>query len=435
MEKLIEQIVRNNDLQLREDEVESKVKEYVKNIKDKRYDFSNCNKEIYTQGKKKRVIYSFDDNSVEAVLCKYLKRRLDYIFRIKYPSRNKIINSLFGTLPVIKDLNDFVIIRADFKSFFDNVISKYVYTNYIEESSLSRADKQLFENYVNTFKFCYAGLCLSNVMTEIICSDFDKNLRAKLDEYGVVYCERYVDDILIVLNSYISQTDIENLINDSIKEIFGICPVEINLHKYKYICKRRISDSQDFDFLGYNFILKYDIESNKISFLFGITEKKRKKYYNRFKQAFYEYSINHDIELFRQRTKIFSTRVVITKALGNNSFQWVAKGVVANYNELRYHLDCLDSETEKFLRNTYFNLIRELGLPMPYFIKDSLNGESAYNLYSCLKRNRSTIYDNKIGTKMNDLVAKVKKIKPSYYCGTKTYFQIVSEYLEMLKME
>lgn len=435
MEKIIGQIVRNSDFQLGEDEIKEKVKHYVDDIKEKRYDFSSSSKEIYSQGKKKRVIYSFNSDSTESVICKYLKKRLDYTFHIKYPSRNKIINSLFSILPVIKDLNDFVIIRADFKSFFDSIIAKYIYVQYLEQSALSRKDKRLFEEYVENFKYCYAGLCLSNVMTEIVCRDFDKNLRAKLEKYGVVYCERYVDDILIILNSYISDEDVKKLIYESISEIFGNCPVRLNERKYRYICKRGISSSQEFDFLGYNFTMNYNTVTKKLSFLFGITEKKRQKYYNRFKKVFCEYAKDHNLELFRQRIKVLSTRVVITKELGRESFQWVTKGVIANYNELRNYLDYLDSNTEQFLKNVYLNLITETEIAMPGFFADSLTGESVYNLFSTLKRNRSTIYDNRIGIKLNDLVSVIKKINPSYYCGTKNYLQIVYEYLELLKIE
>lgn len=39
--------------------------------------------------------------------------------------------------------------------------------------------------HVGNFKYCYAGLCLSNVMAEIVCKDFDMVLKARLSEYGV----------------------------------------------------------------------------------------------------------------------------------------------------------------------------------------------------------------------------------------------------------
>ncbi len=38
-------------------------------------------------------------------------------------------------------MNDFVIVKADFKSFFDNVKSKYVYEKYILPSIIKSEDK------------------------------------------------------------------------------------------------------------------------------------------------------------------------------------------------------------------------------------------------------------------------------------------------------
>lgn len=102
-------------------------------------------------------------------------------------------------------MNDFVIIRADFKSFFDSVLSRFVYEKYVLPSLLPRGDKDILEKYIDEYKYCYAGLCLSNGMTEIVCRDFDKKLKARLTSYGVFFYERYVDDMLIMLNSYVSQ--------------------------------------------------------------------------------------------------------------------------------------------------------------------------------------------------------------------------------------
>ena len=91
-----------------------------------------------------------------------------------------------------------------------------------------RGDKDILEKYIDEFKYCYAGLCLSNGMTEIVCRDFDKRLKAKLTVYGVFFYERYVDDMLIMLNNYISQDEIIDIINKTINETFDICPVKLS---------------------------------------------------------------------------------------------------------------------------------------------------------------------------------------------------------------
>lgn len=144
--KKIYGIVRRLDYTLSDDDVALISEDYTEKIKKGEYDFSLYNSSLFTQGKKKRQIYSFDRLSLENVICHYLKREIDRIFGIKYASRGKIINLLFNTIPVIKNLNDFVIIRADFKSFFDSVLTQHVYERYIKNSLMERRDRQSYQS-------------------------------------------------------------------------------------------------------------------------------------------------------------------------------------------------------------------------------------------------------------------------------------------------
>lgn len=139
-------VIRKIDYTLTEDEIDDWCEECRYAIQTETYDFSSFSREVYSQSGKKRVIYSFPKLSVENMLSHYLKQQLDRAFHIKYASRRKIINLLFNTLVATKNMNDFVIVRADFKSFFDSVKSEYVYEKYILPSIIKREDKQLLEN-------------------------------------------------------------------------------------------------------------------------------------------------------------------------------------------------------------------------------------------------------------------------------------------------
>lgn len=423
--------VRKLDYTLSDDVIKIKSQDYSDKIAQNEYDFSKYLCQIYTQGEKKRKIYSFDRMSVENVVCHYLKKEMDNIFNIKYASRAKIINLLMNTLPVIKNLNDFVIIRADFKSFFETIYTKYVYEQYIQKSLMSRKDKEILKKYTEHFKYCYAGLCLSNGMAEIVCRDFDKHLFASLEKYGIFYYERYVDDIIIMLNSFISKDTFLNISKSVIKEVFGECPVKLNENKFSYITQRYLNTSQKFDFLGYEFEIKYT--NNVYKFTFGITDKKRQKYKNIIEKAFIAYKNDNDIELFRQRLKIYSARIVIARSLGNNNFEWLTKGITANYNELRFHINDLDGKTKDFLENTYINLLNKHNIQCPYFLKNKNLEESIYNMYSALKRNRSIVFEKRIGVARKDIIKWIKKIEPNYSDINKNYYQVVIEYLELLK--
>lgn len=432
----IKKTIRKNNLSLSEEDVTELAIQYLTDIEEGKFNFSLVKRQTLTQGKKKRVIYTFPNNSLENVLCGYLKEVLDKYFKVKYSNRNKIINTLFNTLPVIKDLNDFVIVRYDFKSFFDCVSTQYIFDNYIKNSSIPRKIKNIFLKFVGNFKYCYAGLNTSNAMTEIACRDLDKVLRAKLESYGVVYCQRYVDDALVILNSYIAKDDFLNILNNTIKEVFLNCNIKVNPKKFDYIAKRHIKPIQVFDFLGYNFTIEFKKGIKKpFKFRFGITEKKQKKYTAKIRQTFLDYLNNKDIELLRHRIKAFSTRVVYSFPLNGESYDWITKGIISNYNELRYHLDDLDDITEDFLKNVYYKVMDELSITTePYFFNKN-DKESIYNLYSTMKRNRSMILDEKIGLKINQLVGEIKKIDPTYNGNKKAYYQITKDYLNLLKIQ
>ena len=433
-------VIRKIDYTLTEDEIDDWCEECRYAIQTETYDFSSFSREVYSQSGKKRVIYSFPKLSVENMLSHYLKQQLDRAFHIKYASRRKIINLLFNTLVATKNMNDFVIVRADFKSFFDSVKSEYVYEKYILPSIIKREDKQLLEKYVENFKYCYAGLCLSNGMTEIVCKDFDIVLKARLSEYGVFFYERYVDDMLIMFNNYISENRIKNIIRETIIEVFGSCPVRLSSSpgKFSYISRRNLVPSQNFNFLGYEFFILKTVNGRRdeiIDFEYGIAEKKRTKYSNMIERAFINYKLTGNDEVFRQQLKIFSSRVVIARQILGSNFDWLTKGVIANYNELQNVCHYLNVDTKTFLSDLFYQLLRKYDIKRPYFLpKRTSNEESIYNLYSNMKRNRSLLFEESIGVPKEVVLEWIHKIDPFYSAYGKDYYRIVVEYLEMIKI-
>ena len=436
----IKGVIRKVDYTLSEDEIDRWCETCKNAVQNETYDFSTFLRETYSQMGKKRIIYSFPKLSIENMLCHYLKRQIDRTFHVKYASRNKIINLLFNTLVATKNMNDFVIVRADFKSFFFCVNSKFVYEKYILPSLIRREDKQLLEKYVENFKYCYAGLCLSNVMTEIVCKDFDMVLKARLSEYGVFFYERYVDDMLIMFNNYISEDKIKSVINETISVVFGTCPVRLSNGpgKFAYISRRNLNVRQSFNFLGYEYFILKKVKGNSkeiIEFEYGIADKKRKKYSNVIERAFINYKLTGNEELFRQQLKIFSSRVVIARQLLGSTFDWLTKGVVANYNELQHYIDYLNEDTKNFLENLFYQLLKKYNIKRPYFLpKPSSGEESIYSLYSNMKRNRTLLFEESIGVPKDVILNWIYKIDPTYSSYGKDYYRIVIEYLEMMKI-
>lgn len=433
--KQISSVIKKIDYTLDDNHLENLTEDIYNKIDAGLFDFSTYNFELFTQQNKKRKIYSYDKLSVENVLCHYLKNQIDRIFNVHYASRSKIMNRLFNTLPVIKNMNDFVIIRADFKSFFDSILAEHVYEKYIRQSLMSRGDKEILEDYIKKFKYCFAGLCLSNGLAEIICREFDNCIMARLEKYGVFFYERYVDDMLIMVNSFVSKDKFMEIIDEIIAEVFGRSPVKINMGigKFSYISRRNLSPNNRFNFLGYDFNMKF--ATQKIYFEYGITEKKIRKYTNIIDKAFYEYSMTNDIEKFRQRLKLYSSRVVIARAIENSNFDWLTKGVVANYNELRYRMGELSEDTERFLRTLYFHLLKKYNCKRPYFLSNKADEDSIYNMYSSMSRNRTLVFEKNVGISQSILIKWIKKLDPTYLPLGKDYYRIVMDYLSLIKIE
>lgn len=163
--------------------------------------------------------------------------------------------------------------------------------------------------------------------------------------------------------------------------------------------------------------------------------KKRKKYTGIIERAFIQFKKDGDIELLRQRLKIYSSRVVIARTIGSSSYDWLKKGVVANYNELQFHMDALEPQTKDFLKNLYVKLLSKHGCVMPYFLKQSLTEESIYNLESNMKRNRSIMFEKNIGVSESTLLKWIRKLNPEYCNEDKDYYRMVIDYLALIKVE
>ena len=224
----------------------------------------------------------YNKNSIEYIVCLYLKKRIDKELNIKFPNRNKIIRLLFDTLTLLKNMQDFTIYKFDFKNFFNSISSTYVNQIYLLESTLSRAEKYFITQYCNSFKYTFSGLSLSNTLCELVARDFDNILKQKLKDFGIMFYQRYIDDCLIVSNTNIDQSTLEQLINEVITNAFyknnilEKCKVKLNPNKCTYISKRNLSQPKQLKFLGYQ--VNFEESHKKTKLTYGITDEKINKY-------------------------------------------------------------------------------------------------------------------------------------------------------------
>ena len=161
---------------------------------------------IIKQQKKTRLVYEIKGTN-EKIALKYLKKRLDLEFSIKYANRNCVMRELFSIIENISCLGEFTIFRFDFKNFFESVDARKIYDNYIEDTNLKRFEKNLLKQLTELYNYCYAGLPTSNAFVEIIASRFDLILKSKFRDKGLCFYARYVDDGILVFNEKVKQDD------------------------------------------------------------------------------------------------------------------------------------------------------------------------------------------------------------------------------------
>lgn len=416
---------------------EKKVNEFLKIYESKLYDFNSKESKIITQNNKKRWVYYYEKDTFENIMCSHFSFVLSKKFAIKYNDRTKIIKELINCLQLIKNMNDFTIIRFDFKNYFNSMSSAYIYEKYIQNADISRDLLNIMQDFFKANRKCSAGLPTSNILAELISKEFDLKLKANLLKYGVVYYERYVDDGLIILNSFIDINQFNEIINCTIREVFynqlytiKNQNVKLNNKKTKIINKRLFNTNcnEKIIFLGYEIILNF--VNGKINFKFGISEEKRKKYQNKFNLIIEDYKKNKEMELLRQRILLFSRRVVYSDSNINKNITWLSKGVVSNYNELRHFDSILEDGTKKFLKKCIEIGFKKYNVPLPYFMKN--NSGFAYNLYNNLMSNKSIIFDEKIGMSKEDLIRYCKKIGLSVKPHA-NYEEILYQYLNKIK--
>lgn len=408
---------------------------------------------ITKNGKRRKVKQYTNPLSAENVLCQSIKQILDRTFKIKYPNRNKITRGLFETLLAVVQMNDFTIVKFDFKDYFNGISSIYVFEKYIKPYLLDRTEANLIQQFVNQTKYAYTGLRTSNAIAEIISIQFDKALQESFHNMGVIFYERYIDDSILILNEHVEENIINSKLASALTKVFldkdisrHKCKTTYNQKKFRYISRRKLSTTRcSFDFLGYEFFLslKQNKGKAKVNILFGITQSKQDKYNKRLDGIIKSYlndnsSYSQRLELLRHRIMAFTCReVYLTKHF--NSVTWRVKGFIANYGELRYLLNqsLIESKTPTYLKYAVINAFQRANQKVPYFLCKTPGENCGYNLYNNLIKNKTILLVEHIGYNHASLIKLCKQI------GVKTstpegkplnYNSLVRNYLIKVKV-
>ncbi|EJR73625.1 reverse transcriptase domain-containing protein [Bacillus cereus] len=435
MKAVFESIINSYD----DEQLTNQINSLFDKVKSQEVDFSkNIERLVIKQNQKKRRVLNIKSKTVEDIALKFLKKRLDIAFKIKYPDRKKIMKECFSIIETIPSMSDFVIFKYDFKDFFESVLHKEIFEKYIKYSDLYRYEKDLLEDITKNFKYCSAGLPTSNAVIEIISREFDLRLKSKFYNRGLIFYSRYVDDSLLIFNQFIEQDQLLQTINETIEEVFSNCKVKINPGKMSYLSMDSTSDTE-FTYLGYLFNYKKINQQgkNEVYFQYGIDEEKLEKYRKKIMKIVEDFQKNGDIELFRQRLLFWGSRVVFhntSRSSYSTTSNWDVIGIIANYGELRHFVtkeNKVEKETMKFLTYEVIKIIKSETGTLPYFLKKNPDG---YLLKNRLCKNRSIIFHPKIGWTKTYLIKKLMKLDPSISVSKKSYRQLVKDYCDKIKI-
>lgn len=399
----------------------------TENISKDNYDFS-------TNGFYKhngRLVTYYKQYTPEHVIVLHCKNLLSKKLQVSFSNRNQIIDEIFDKLQAISTLNDFTLIKFDFKSFFYTISSQYVFDKYLENADLDRPDKKFLGEFCGKNKYCVAGIPLINYLVEIVSRDLDEKLKAEFSSKGIVLYSRYVDDGMLMLNQFIDYKEARKIINTCIEKVFfdktytssSMNKVRLNNTKYKVINRRFLTRDQSFNFLGYDFKIKADFKGMEI----GVTDTKIEKYQrrvNKLVKTHYDPADPAKVELTRHIIKAHGSRVIYCSRTKKSKDMWISKGFVSNYNRLQDYNKFLDTKTRRFLNKIYYNAFLEAGHTPPPFLR-----QTRYSLSDNIKVNRAMIFDELIGISKKQLLKELTKIGNTKRTEKDDYHSIAREYL------
>ncbi|MEZ0316127.1 MAG: antiviral reverse transcriptase Drt3a [Methylophilaceae bacterium] len=313
--------------------------------------------------KKGKTIYKIQAFEDELVLRK-ANENLRKATQTKQQNRDSIIKNL---IHLLSEGVPYRIYRLDIKSFYESFSSDYIKKELDSLVKLNPNSKKLIEHLLAKYTSIGGlglprGLALSATLSELLMSEFDKEVRNKS---GVYFYARYVDDILIITNG------LENC-TLFIKDIKLALPIGLGLNSNK----QKIRTAQErvdplatvhpsvtvleFDYLGYKFKVTepYKVGSGKKPSAYfrnvdvDISLNKIKKIKSRISRTFHDFSKTKDFSLLTQRIKYLTTNYRL-KELGSNKYRLA--GIYYSYPLLSSSTGKGLQELEHYLKNSIYS--------------------------------------------------------------------------------
>lgn len=307
----------------------------------------------------------FEASNLETMLiCKFIMQDIKTSYR-QYPAnRNDVVEEL---KVLLNDNMSKLLIRTDIYHFFESIPQRVILDKLINDAFLSKESiknlKRIFYQYNELSNNDKAvgiprGICFSSYLAEIYLKEIDKEI-VNLD--GVYFYKRYVDDIVILINS---KKKLESYYWKKLDEIFEKRELQLNRHEEKSFAimlnDNAILENKTFTYLGYKFLFA----KNKVELT--LSDEKFERYkvlidaiFDIYKKCatYRSYKKNRDITLRKEdalKQMMNRLNVLTGNGLLNGRKNYVAVGVfysnkmLTTMDRLReldeYLYSCLDNE-------------------------------------------------------------------------------------------
>lgn len=202
-----------------------------------------------------RVVYSARTENVHKELQK-LNREIINKYNLRMPNRNAIIKTIIQFLSQgdyylnhnelsFTNLN-FKVVKIDIKNFFPSINKHILYRKIVKSSILSDSSIETIKSFIFSNKYMGVplGLAFSNSLSELYMEDFDSMIQLKWKPLLYV---RYVDDILLVVNGEVDESNVINFIKEQLNHL------SLEVNSKKTIVQRSNKENFNFTYLGYHF--------------------------------------------------------------------------------------------------------------------------------------------------------------------------------------
>lgn len=212
---------------------------------------SNFNFNIKPTYLYEKPLYLSNDIETKIVL-RYLDKLIKRVYKVKQANRDRIIKQLIS---ILHSTNEFYIIKLDISSFYESIDTIKLIQRLRDDGIISFQNVFYIESVIKktSGNGLPRGISFSASLSELYLRDLDKYLKSNCK---VSYFARYVDDIIII-----STEDITKEVNTYIQNKLNL---NLNSTKSKLIQINNKEDKiDDFNFLGYNFQVKFKVRERK----------------------------------------------------------------------------------------------------------------------------------------------------------------------------